>query len=230
MRILVCDTETTLVTMEDGLVINYPVEVAFLELDEELNIISSFETLANPGCPIDPEAMAVHHITDEMVAGRPSMEEILEAEFSADFFNDVLVVAHHAPFDSEVMNPYWEIADSLCTLRAARHLYPDAPAHKLQVLRYWLKLVPMTALCGDAHRAMADVAVLYELLWNLIEVGNFERIEDLLELSKSPITVTRMPFGKHKGMELKDLPSGYVRWLLGTADIDDDLRQSLLNI
>ena len=38
-----------------------------------------------------------------------------------------------------------------------------------------------------------------------------------------------MPFGKHKGTKLKDLPSNYIDWLLNKADnIDADLRTALL--
>jgi exodeoxyribonuclease X len=36
-----------------------------------------------------------------------------------------------------------------------------------------------------------------------------------------------MPFGKHKGLMLADLPSDYKQWLLGQGDIDSYLRKAL---
>lgn len=36
-----------------------------------------------------------------------------------------------------------------------------------------------------------------------------------------------MPFGQYKGMLLRDIPEGYLVWLHGQADIDDDLRTAV---
>ncbi len=37
-----------------------------------------------------------------------------------------------------------------------------------------------------------------------------------------------MPFGKHRGVPIKDLPKDYVRWALGNlADLDEYLRRAL---
>jgi hypothetical protein len=40
-----------------------------------------------------------------------------------------------------------------------------------------------------------------------------------------------MPFGKHKGEELEDIPVSYLRWVLRTVDLfDDELRQEIEDI
>jgi hypothetical protein len=37
----------------------------------------------------------------------------------------------------------------------------------------------------------------------------------------------RMPFGKHRGKLLGDVPDGYLSWLLRECDLDDWLRQAV---
>ena len=37
----------------------------------------------------------------------------------------------------------------------------------------------------------------------------------------------RMPFGKHKGDYLKNVPPDYLRWVLSTCNIGDDLRKEI---
>ena len=44
------------------------------------------------------------------------------------------------------------------------------------------------------------------------------------EIARIP---TIMPFGKHKGLLLADVPSSYKQWLLGQSDVDPFLRKAL---
>ncbi len=37
-----------------------------------------------------------------------------------------------------------------------------------------------------------------------------------------------MTFGKHKGMNITDIPPDYKRWLLGQQDVDPYLRKALV--
>ena len=36
-----------------------------------------------------------------------------------------------------------------------------------------------------------------------------------------------MPFGKHEGEEVEDLPDGYLKWLAHNVDMWDDLREAV---
>jgi exodeoxyribonuclease X len=45
--------------------------------------------------------------------------------------------------------------------------------------------------------------------------------------SESARSPSVMPFGKHKGMAMADVPADYKRWLLGQGDIDPYLRKAL---
>jgi DNA polymerase-3 subunit epsilon len=59
--------------------------------------ICRYSTLINPGIPMPPEAGRVNGITDEMLAGKPSLETVFP-----DFLRlvyDTVIIAHNAPFD-----------------------------------------------------------------------------------------------------------------------------------
>ena len=59
--------------------------------------VGRLSTLLNPLRPISPGAFAVNGITSAMVAGAPTFREVASAVREA--LEDVLVVAHNAPFD-----------------------------------------------------------------------------------------------------------------------------------
>ena len=37
----------------------------------------------------------------------------------------------------------------------------------------------------------------------------------------------RMPFGKHRGVDLRDLPDDYVEWLTGLDDVREPFRTNI---
>ena len=226
------DTETTgVVPGEDRIC-----EIALVRIQG--NDVRTFHSLVNPGISIPPQASAVHHITDEMVASSPKLFDL--AATIARLVDGAIVVAHHAHFDrvmlaaelgTEVDAWQW-----LCSCRLARHLLPGAPSYSNQVLRYWLKTNPSSAGLG-AHRAIDDVYVSIETFRHLLvraSLLGLNRADDLLQLAASPIQVATMPFGAHEGTRLSDLPHDYVAWALGKVpnrkgitDLDPDLRWSL---
>ena len=59
--------------------------------------VEIFETLVNPGRPIPKEVTAINHITDDMVAGCPTIREVLPA-FDR-FVGASNVVGHNLDFD-----------------------------------------------------------------------------------------------------------------------------------
>lgn len=52
------------------------IDIAFIELDQDLNEMRRFHTLVNPDVKIPEAAIAVHGITDEMVADAPKFKDI----------------------------------------------------------------------------------------------------------------------------------------------------------
>jgi len=51
----------------------------------------------------------------------------------------------------------------------------------------------------------------------------------LAELTQRPALMRRFPFGKYKGEEIasKINDSGYIKWILGLDELDEELRYSI---
>ena len=207
-RMIVLDFETT------GLQPGYrPVEIAWLEFDSLYKVSQSVTSLIDPQMPIEPGAQKVHGISSEMLVGKPTLEEFLHGEHADKFANEhVLVVAHNAAFDLPMFEPFCKKATSLCTMRLAQALYPTAENHKLQTLAsmFAVEVEP-------THRAMADVGACFELLRTIAKKED-KSIDELLVIASYTSPESLMPFGKHKGKMIKDLPSDYVAWLSTTLE------------
>lgn len=219
MRTIVIDTETAGLDPKDGVV-----DIAIIEVNQDLEPIATFESLIDPQGPISPSASGVHGITAEDVADAPTLQQFFDICAAKDYCEESLfVVGHNVQFDLRFVAGHLRgPITSVCTLRLARHLYPDAENHKLQTLRYLFGLE-----AGAAHRAYGDTLLCLNFLRKVSDETGYG-IEQLAELSAAPISVDKMPFGKHRGLPLGDLPKQYRNWLLDKADIDDDLRCSLL--
>lgn len=132
-RYLVLDTETTGLDPENDRVVEI---AATLVAPEGVSVV--VDQLVHPRRSIPPNAIAVHHITDSMVASSPTLEEVWATHVLPLLSTVDGIVAHNAAFDRPFLPPTdkpW-----ICTLRLARHMWPEAPGHSNQVLRYWLGL------------------------------------------------------------------------------------------
>lgn len=185
------------------------------------SIVDSYETLVDPGCPITAESMAIHHITDAMVQGKPKIEEALPKLFS--FIGRHIIVGHGIPLDiSFIANAAKKhsipttIASHafIDTLRLAR-LYGESPINSLEKLREHFNIEP-----EGAHRAMSDVLVNIEVFKFLCT--NFKTTEQIQERLKKPILLKSMPLGKHKGRSFSEIPVEYLMWA-ANKDFDQDL-------
>lgn len=205
------DTETTGVKSASDRII----ELAAYDAEKDL----TFCTFINPGMPIPPESTAISNITDDMVKNAPSFKEVAPSfvEFCA---GDTILIAHNNDaFDQLFLSaeftraslpfPSWKFLDSLKWSRKYRN---DLPKHSLQFLReaYGIQ-------SNQAHRALDDVIVLHQVFSRMIDDLPLERVIDLL--STKPATF-RMPFGKHAGKPLADVPKDYIRWLIDKGAFD----------
>ena len=93
MRFIAFDLETT------GIVsgVDRVVEIRAVRFIDG-HVEGVFSTLVDPLMPIPPGATKVNGITDEMVKGKPRIEELLEP--FAEFCADDMLVAHNAEFDT----------------------------------------------------------------------------------------------------------------------------------
>ncbi len=219
-RMIVLDFETT------GLQPGYrPLEIAWVEFDSLYMVSESVTSLVNPQIPIEPGAQKVHGISAEMLADKPTLEEFLQGEHADKFADEhVLVVAHNAAFDLPMFAPFCKKATSLCTMRLAQALYPKAENHRLSTLAsmFAVEIEP-------THRALADAGACFELL-RAIAKKEEKSIDELLVIASYTSPESLMPFGKHKGKMIKDLPSDYVAWLTSTLEPGHWIHQVLSNI
>lgn len=168
------------------------------------------DVLCNPGRPIPHEAMAVHHITDIMVADATG--DVGAFIGNADFF-----AAHNADFEDR----FFKVPGPLiCTWKVALRLWPDAPAHSLQFLRYHLALPTKGLFAEPPHRAGPD-AYLCALLMERIVKENRCSLDDMARWSSGHALLPRCPLFKHKGKKWEDVPTDYLEFIVFKAtDID----------
>jgi DNA polymerase-3 subunit epsilon/exodeoxyribonuclease X len=196
--------------------------------------------LLNEGKKIPPQASAIHHITNEMVRGKP---KLLESEVYAFLqkhnSKTTTIVSHNAPFDlQKLMACGYEFAgETIDTLRLTRALIPECEFFSLQFLRYELKLYkqePSECLaCGmqdgvTPHNALGDALVTKLLYEYLLEDTCHEKMVALLE---QKILLHKLPFGKYQGRTIEEIAAydrGYLEWILSNIlDLDEDLRYSI---
>ena len=179
----------------------------------------TFCTFTNPECPIPPESTAITNITDEIVQDAPLIQEALE--FFRDFCaGDVVLIAHNndafdqlflkAEFErAGIEIPEWAFIDSL---KWSRKYRDDLPRHSLQFLREVYEIE-----ANQAHRALDDVIVLHQIFSQMVDDLEMKTIISLLQQKSQ---VQRMPFGKHSGKLLSEVPKSYVQWLAREGALD----------
>jgi DNA polymerase-3 subunit epsilon len=141
-------------------------EIGLVALDLNLEPVATYETVINPGRPVNKRSLGV---------SRLSMEQINSAEpFSAywpsihPFINNRVLVAHNAEFDLKVLKAELEtigiktLPPSICSCLLARKIYPKIPTHRLRFLASVLN-IDLTP-----HRALSDALACGALLKNLI--------------------------------------------------------------
>ena len=217
-RYIVLDTETTDATPERGVA-----EVGWQEINEHFEVIDSVSSLIDPECLICPSASAVHGIVQADVQDSPTLEEFFTDNapgcYGQSITGPTIVIGHRIEFDLHTVQKYIpDMVGYISTLRLSRYLFPQAPAHNLGTLTYLFDL-PRE---GDTHRVLADVDRTRHLLKYICDTNKLS-LSDVYALCQSPLKVHTMPFGKHKGEAIEDIPKSYRKWLLGT-DIDPDLR------
>jgi len=212
-NIIFLDTETTDVKPE-----SHAIQIAMKEMGKPTQTYYH-----KPPCPISFSAMAVHHITEEMVADQAPLSGEIADKYNS-YLDGKIVVCHNQEFDRNILlNDKVKFGDGICTLKVARKLYPDMEQHKLQYLCYAMGIrVP-----ANAHDAGGDVEVLEALFMKMMEETTIDR---MLEISKLPTLLSSFYFGKFRGRKIEDViktDCDYIRWLLAQTSLDKDVRYSL---
>jgi exodeoxyribonuclease X len=172
---------------------------------------------------IPPETMAVHHITmREVQTAEVCTPAHLRSAMLTPDRPDVLA-AHNCAFERSFIDE--AATDGLpwiCTLKCALRLWPDAPGHSNQVLRYWREHWhdDGEGLAMPPHRAAPDAFVTAHLLWDMLEEVS---VEQLIAWTAEPKLLPKVPFGKHRGAAWADVSTDYLEWMLRQTDMDNDV-------
>ncbi|WP_296651660.1 exonuclease domain-containing protein [Paraburkholderia sp.] len=138
--------------------------------------VARWSTLVDPRQTIPPFIQQLTGITNEMVRGAPTFDEIAPALFQR--LAGKLFIAHNAAFDRGFLRVEFERAgysfnpDVLCTVRLSRALFPGEKRHGLDALVERHALVP-----SDRHRALADADLIWQFwqqLPTLVPVATLE--------------------------------------------------------
>lgn len=219
VRLRVIDLETT--GMEPPAEI---IEFGFTDVQADdfgVRVSEPRSWLYRPLGAIPPETMAVHHITlgDIPADAPPCTPDHLRAAVWTGHAPDVFV-AHNCDFERRfITQSVTGAAPWICTYKAALHLWPDAPKHSNQVLRYWRGMRLDPALAMPPHRAAPDAWVTAQLLAEMIQLAP---IGQLVAWTNQPRPMPVITFGMHRGSAWADIPTDYLDWMIGVPDMDAD--------
>ncbi|MBY5518539.1 DNA polymerase III subunit epsilon [Rhizobium leguminosarum] len=178
--------------------------------------------LINPGRPISPETMAIHHIVDAQVATAPFWKEIASSVLRPEG-GAIALAAHRAAFEQRYCTPrFTGGATWICTWKCALRLWPELPRFSNQMLRYLRMPEGLVHAIGlPAHRAMPDAYVTAHHLRDMLNESTFEQ---LVKWSSESGLLPRIPSGPERGKSWDRLDIGALQAL--ACDRDADVRFS----
>jgi len=161
----VFDTETTGLNPSQG---DEIIQIGAARIvNAKLRRQECFEQLVDPQRPIPPASIPIHGIRPEMVAGQPTIDQVLPA-FHA-FAQDSVLVAHNAAFDMRFLQlkqaQTGVVFDQpvLDTLLLSAVVHPNQPSHGLEAIAERLDVPVM-----GRHTALGDAIVTAEVFLKLI--------------------------------------------------------------
>ena len=165
-RYVVLDVETTGLSPWRG---DRVIEVGAVAI-EGGDMIAEFNTLVQTPRDIPWRASQIHGITDEMLIGQPTPEEVFPA--LEVFLQDSILVAHNARFDLGFLRREYELLGTrfhrthVCTLEISRTRFPHLRNHKLETV--YRHLCSDTAESRQRHRALDDARMVARI-WLAME-------------------------------------------------------------
>lgn len=242
IKYVLFDTETTGNQEEDRII-----QIGAMVVGSK-GSVEVYDELCSSDVPIKIEAMEVHNITPEIIEGKGNLQ-------TTKFYHDLshlnseknYLIAHNIKFDLGMLEKegFVNKMKVIDTFRCSKHLYPDANYHRLQYFRYALELYKEEAneakkydITIKAHDAIGDVLVMKLLLSKLVakvkeQYVGVNPMLKLEELTHTPVMLKSFKFGKYKGEMIEDiarLDAGYIRWMLKSLELDEDLKYTLERI
>lgn len=149
----VIDLETTGLSWFDDTII----EVGILKIRNQ-QIIDKYSQLVNPKRQVSPFITRLTGITNDMLLGMPTLDEIKDDVFN--FIGDDILLGHNTSFDLNFVANQFNIDienEYMDTLQFCRKIYPYMKHHRLTDMVQYLNL------SNNEHRSIADCIATYEL-------------------------------------------------------------------
>ncbi len=127
----------------------------------------TFNQIVDPECPLKPESIPIHGITEDMVRGQPNIDVVLPA-FHA-FCEETVLIAHNAAFDMRFLQLKEErtglrfTQPVLDTLLLSAVVHPNQESHKLDVI-----LDRLGISIATRHNALEDAVATGEVFLKLV--------------------------------------------------------------
>lgn len=200
---IVLDTETTGIDPKRG---HRLIEIGCVEIEDLLPTGKTFHRYINPEREIEPDAIRVHGITNEMVRDKPKFATIADELLA--FIGDRKIIAHNAAFDRGFVNMELERENRIApptdqwidTLEIARLKFPGA-SNSLDAL---CKRFNVSLAERDKHGALLDARLLASVYLELL--GGKERGLDL-EMVSARVEAVQMANYKSYGQRQRPLAS-----------------------
>ena len=152
-------------------------------------MIGEFESFVNPGHDLSEFITSLTGITDAMLVGAPTIDQILPSFI--DFLgagNETVLVAHNAPFDMSFMKAaviahsyQWPDYPVIDTARIARYVLDrdEVPNCKLSTLAPFFG-----SSTSPSHRALDDARATVDVLHGIFERLGSHNVTTLEELMR----------------------------------------------
>lgn len=138
----------------------------------------TIDQLIDPGRPIRPESIPIHGITQDMLKGQPTIEQVLPSFH--EFCEDTVLVAHNAAFDMRFL----QIKEAgtgivfthpvLDTLLLSALIHPNQQSHRLEAIAERLGVNVI-----GRHTALGDAMVTGEIFLKMIPLLAEQNIHTL---------------------------------------------------
>ena len=177
-------------------------EIALIRFENGIET-DRWETLVNPGISIPPFISRLTGITNDMVRGAPTFEEVAPTLYS--HIEGAVLAAHNVRFDHGFLKSEFRRLGAMlrqkvmCTVKLSRRLYPEHRSHGLDAI---MRRHGLTT--SARHRAMGDVELVVAYLeLAKHELGEHRVLEAVASLLKGP----SMPAGLDATF-LEEIPDG----------------------
>lgn len=167
-------------------------------------------------------AFGVHGISKEMTL------EGCQPSVIKEKIHGTVLGYNNRSFDDVIARRYGaEITRSIDVFPAALRLKSEGLLEKANLGAAYQGLTGKEP--EGAHDALADVRMTLDLIKPAMAFFKLETFSEFLEWLNGgiPNVKMKMPFGKHKGTPLDELPVSYITWMKENMDLHGDLKASI---